>query len=229
MIDERTLQLIGEDAFDMIQSKKVVIFGLGGVGGYVAEALARAGIKHFVLVDHDTISESNLNRQILALHSTLGQKKIDVAKKRILDIRSDAFVEVYDLFYLPDILKKDEIFKDVDYIIDAIDTITAKIDLVLEAKQRNIPLIASMGTGNKLHPEMLEVADIYKTEMCPLCKVMRRELKKREVKSLKVVYSKEKPIATGTRTPASMVFVPASAGLLIASEVISDFLCFDKK
>ncbi len=229
MQDERTLQLIGEKNFASLQSKTILIFGLGGVGGYVAEALARVGIRHFILVDHDTVALSNLNRQIIALHSTLGQKKIEVMKKRILDIRSDAKIECYDMFYLPEYLDKDKLFYGVDYIVDAVDTITAKIDIVLEAQKRGIPLISAMGTGNKLRPELLEVTDIYRTEMCPLCKVMRRELKKRNVAFLKVVYSKEQPQKVGSRTPASMIFVPASAGLLIASEVVLDFLALDKK
>lgn len=229
MQDERTLQLIGEKNFASLQSKTILIFGLGGVGGYVAEALARVGIRHFILVDHDIVALSNLNRQIIALHSTLGQKKIEAMKKRILDIRSDAKIECYDMFYLPEYLDKDKLFYGVDYIVDAIDTITAKIDIVLEAQKRGIPLISAMGTGNKLRPELLEVTDIYRTEMCPLCKVMRRELKKRNVAFLKVVYSKEQPQKVGSRTPASMIFVPASAGLLIASEIVLDFLALDKK
>lgn len=228
MQDERTLQLIGEKNFASLQSKTILIFGLGGVGGYVAEALARVGIRHFILVDHDIVALSNLNRQIIALHSTLGQKKIEAMKKRILDIRSDAKIECYDMFYLPEYLDKDKLFYGVDYIVDAIDTITAKIDIVLEAQKRGIPLISAMGTGNKLRPELLEVTDIYRTEMCPLCKVMRRELKKRNVAFLKVVYSKEQPQKVGSRTPASMIFVPASAGLLIASEIVLDFLALDK-
>lgn len=229
MQDERTLQLIGEKNFASLQSKTILIFGLGGVGGYVAEALARVGIRHFILVDHDIVALSNLNRQIIALHSTLGQKKIEAMKKRILDIRSDAKIECYDMFYLPEYLDKDKLFYGVDYIVDAIDTITAKIDIVLEAQKRGIPLISAMGTGNKLRPELLEVTDIYRTEMCPLCKVMRRELKKRNVAFLKVVYSKEQPQKVGSRTPASMIFVPASAGLLIASEIVLDFLALDQK
>lgn len=228
MQDERTLQMIGSERFQMIQKKRVLIFGLGGVGGYVAESLVRAGLKHLVLVDHDVVSESNLNRQIIALHSTIGQKKVDVFKKRLLDIRKDLDIQCYDLFYLPEV-DKESLFQGVDYIVDAIDTITAKIDLVLEAQKRNIPILSCMGTGNKLNPQLLRVADIYQTEMCPLCKVMRRELRKRGVAHLKVVFSLEKPVKVSTRTPGSMVFVPASAGLLIASEVVMDFINFSMK
>lgn len=221
--DERTIKVIGEDAYNKIQSKHVVVFGLGGVGGYVVEGLVRAGIKHFTLIDHDIVSESNLNRQIIALNSTIGQKKVEVIKKRMLDIRKDCDINTYDIFYLPENNLVD-LFDGVDYIIDAIDTITAKIDLVLKAKELNIPIISCMGTGNKIQPELLEVSDIYKTEMCPVCKVMRRELKKRHVKKLKVVYSKEKPVSTHTRTPGSISFVPSVAGLIIASEVIRDII-----
>lgn len=221
--DERTWQIIGIDAYARLQDKHILLLGLGGVGGYIAEALVRSGIKHLKIVDHDIVSLSNLNRQMIALHSTLGKKKAEILKARLLDIRPDCEITIYDCFYLPENVPSD-LFDDVDYIIDAIDTITAKIDLAVKAQNLNIPIIACMGTGNKLHPELLEVADIYDTSVCPLCKVMRRELKKREVKKLKVVYSKELPIRTGTRTPGSVMFVPASAGLLIASQVIVDLM-----
>lgn len=221
--DERTIRIIGIDAFKKLQHQHVLIFGLGGVGGYVVEGLVRAGVKRFTLIDADCVDLSNINRQIIALHSTVGKKKVDVIKERMLDIRPDCEIKTYDLFYLPETFDA-KIFEDVDYIVDAIDTMTAKIDIVLRAKELNIPLLSCMGTGNKLQPELLEITDIYKTEMCPVCKVMRRELKKRQIKKLKVVYSKEKPIATNTRTPGSVSFVPSVAGLLIASEVIRDFL-----
>lgn len=221
--DERTIRVIGEEAFEKLQNKHVLIFGLGGVGGYVVEGLVRAGVKHFTIVDNDIVQESNLNRQIIALYSTIGQKKVDVVEKRILEIRKDAMVNKHGMFYLPEVVSND-FFEGVDYIIDAIDTMTAKIDLVMKAKELNIPIISCMGTGNKLNPQLLEVTDLYKTEMCPVCKVMRRELKKREIKHLKVVYSKEQPVKTNTRTPGSTSFVPSVAGLLIASEVIKDLM-----
>lgn len=221
--DERTIRVIGTSAFQQLQERTVLVFGLGGVGGYVVEALVRAGIRKFKLVDHDIISESNLNRQIIALHSTIGCEKTEVIKRRMLDIRPDCHIQVYDTFYLPDQIPQG-LFDDCDYIVDAIDTITAKIDIVLQAQQRGIPLISCMGTGNKLHPSQLEITDIYQTTMCPVCKIMRRELKKRQVASLKVLYSPEKPIATGNRVPGSVSFVPSVAGLLIASEVVLDFL-----
>ena len=221
--DERTIRVIGEESFEKLQNKHVLIFGLGGVGGYVVEGLVRAGIKHFTIVDNDIVQESNLNRQIIALHSTIGQKKVDVVENRILEIRKDAIVNKCEMFYLPEVVD-DDFFEGVDYIVDAIDTMTAKIDLVMKAKILNIPIISCMGTGNKLNPQLLEVTDLYKTEMCPVCKVMRRELKKREIKRLKVVYSKEQPVKTNTRTPGSTSFVPSVAGLLIASEVIKDLM-----
>ena len=221
--DERTIRVIGQESFEKLQNKHVLVFGLGGVGGYVVEALVRAGIKHFTIVDNDIVQESNLNRQIIALYSTIGQKKVDVVEKRILEIRKDARVNKYEMFYLPEVVS-DDFFNGIDYIVDAIDTMTAKIDLVMKAKALNIPIISCMGTGNKLNPQLLEVTDLYKTEMCPVCKVMRRELKKRDIKRLKVVYSKEQPVKTNTRTPGSTSFVPSVAGLLIASEVIKDLM-----
>ena len=171
--DERTIRVIGEESFEKLQNKHVLIFGLGGVGGYVVEGLVRAGIKHFTIVDNDVVQESNLNRQIIALYSTIGQKKVDVVEKRILEIRKDAIVNKYEMFYLPEVVSND-FFEGIDYIVDAIDTMTAKIDLVMKAKELNIPIISCMGTGNKLNPQLLEVTDLYKTEMSPVCKVMRR-------------------------------------------------------
>ena len=221
--DERTIRVIGEKSFNHLQQKHVMVFGLGGVGGYVIEGLVRAGIKEFTIIDNDVVQESNLNRQIIALNATIGRKKVDVVKERIIEIRQDAIVHCYDMFYLPEVVR-DEFFDNIDYIVDAIDTMTAKIDLVMKAKALNIPIISCMGTGNKIHPEMLMITDLYKTEMCPVCKVMRRELKKREIKHLKVLFSKEEPIKTQTRTPGSVSFVPSVAGLLIASEVIKDFM-----
>ncbi len=227
----RTAMLLGEDGIENLQRRKVAIFGLGGVGGYVAEALARSGIGALDLIDHDMVAESNLNRQIIATYDTVGRSKTEVMKERIASINKDCVVRVYPEFYLPE---KASLFpfEEYDYVVDAIDTVTAKIDLAVRLEQMGVPLISCMGTGNKLNPAMLEVADIYKTSVCPLAKVMRRELKARGVKRLKVVYSKEEAITpyrlveeredTRKATPGSTAFVPASAGLLIASEVVKD-------
>lgn len=189
----RTEMLIGKDNIKKLNKSKIAVFGIGGVGSFVVEALARAGIENFILVDNDTVSISNLNRQIHANHNTIGKYKVDVMKERILQINPDINVEVYKDFYMPD--NKNIILDNtITYIVDAIDTITAKIELVCQAEKLDIPIISSMGTGNKLNPLMFEVADIYKTSVCPLAKVMRKELKKKNIKKLKVVYSKEEPI-----------------------------------
>lgn len=227
----RTAMLLGEDGLEKLQKKRVAIFGLGGVGGYVAEALARSGIGALDLIDHDTVAESNLNRQIIATYDTIGSLKTEVMKERIGSVNRDCIVRTYEEFYLPE-KASDFPFEEYDYVVDAIDTVTAKIDLAVRMEQLGIPLISSMGTGNKLNPAMLEVTDIYKTSVCPLAKVMRRELKKRGVKKLKVVYSKEEAITpyklvedkedTRKATPGSTAFVPAVAGLLIAGEVVKD-------
>ena len=225
---ERTEHLLGKENMDKVRKSHIAIFGVGGVGGYVVEALARCGVNQIDLIDHDVVSYSNINRQIIATLDTIGQKKVDVMKKRILSINDKAIVNTFDTFFLPE--TKDTFdFSQYDYVIDAIDTVTAKIELVMTCQELNVPIICSMGTGNKLDPSKLEVSDIYKTSVCPLARVMRRELKKRRVKKLKVVYSKEDPIKVfeeGTKRgiPASNSFVPSSAGLLIASEVIRD-LC----
>ena len=226
----RTEFLIGNDGVEKLKNARVAIFGIGGVGGYTAEALTRCGIGTIDIIDNDTINLSNLNRQIYALHSTLGQYKVDAAKQRMLDINPNITVNTHKTFYLP---KTSHLFdfKNYDYIIDAIDTVTGKIELVMKAQESNTPIICSMGTGNKMNPAMLEVSDIYKTSVCPLAKVMRQELKKRKVKKLKVVYSKETPIKSAQiedtnnkRTPGSNSFVPPTAGLIIASEVVKDIL-----
>ena len=225
--------IIGKKALQKLNKSKVAIFGLGGVGSYVAEGLARAGVGNFVLVDNDTVSITNLNRQLIALNSTIGQYKVDVAKERILEINKNATVEVYKEFFMPE--TKGIIESDLSYIVDAIDTITAKIELVIRAKELNIPIISSMGTGNKLDPTKFEVTDIYKTSICPLAKVMRKELKERNIDSLKVVYSKEEPIkplveltsSNNKHVPGSISFVPSVAGLIIASEVVKDILSND--
>lgn len=222
--------LVGEDNIQKLNQAHVIVFGVGGVGGYVVEALVRSGIGHITIVDNDVISLSNLNRQIIATQETIGQKKVDVMKKRILSIHPECDVTTLDMFYLPETADQIDLSQ-YDYVVDAIDTITSKIELAVRCDQK-IPLISSMGTGNKMNPALLQVSDIYKTSVCPLAKVMRRELKKRRVKHLKVVYSQElpvKPYASDEIThkrviPGSTSFVPSSAGLLIASEVIKDLL-----
>ena len=219
---ERTSLLIGEEAISKLNNSKVLIFGVGGVGGYVAEALARTGVGYITIVDKDTVSESNINRQIIALHSTVGRDKVDVLKERMLDINPNIQVEARKCFFLPDNAHEFD-FSQYDYIIDAVDTVTAKLQIIVQAKENGVPVISAMGAGNKVHPEMFEIADIYKTEMCPLAKVMRRELKNRGIKKLKVVYSKEKPVYKGD-VPGSIAFSPSVAGLLMASEVVRD-LC----
>lgn len=222
--------LVGEDNIQKLNQAHVIVFGVGGVGGYVVEALVRSGIGHITIVDNDVISLSNLNRQIIATQETIGQKKVDVMKKRILSIHPECDVTTLDMFYLPETADQIDLSQ-YDYVVDAIDTITSKIELAVRCDQK-IPLISSMGTGNKMNPALLQVSDIYKTSVCPLAKVMRRELKKRRVKHLKVVYSQElpmKPFASDEITlkraiPGSTAFVPSSAGLLIASEVVKDLL-----
>lgn len=221
----RTEMLIGADALEKLKNSRVAVFGVGGVGSYVVEALARSGVGSLDLIDNDTVNITNINRQLIALHSTVGKFKVDCAKERILDINPCALVNVYKTFYLPD--NADEFdFTQYDYIVDAIDTVTAKIDIICRAKKLGIPVISSMGTGNKLDPTLFEVTDIYKTEGCPLARVMRRELKARGVNKLKVVFSKEKPRKCGEENgkpiPASIAFVPSVAGLIIAGEVVKD-------
>lgn len=219
----RTERLLGREAMEKLKNARVAVFGVGGVGGYVVEALVRSGIGAIDIFDNDTVAESNINRQIIATTDTVGRLKVDVAKERALSINPDIKVTVHPCFYMPD--NADEYDLSVySYIVDAIDTVTAKIELIKRAKEANVPIISSMGTGNKLEASMLEIADIKKTEMCPLARTMRRELKNRGITSLKVVYSKEKPIIPddGDRTPASTAFVPAAAGLIAAGEVIKD-------
>ena len=241
----RTELLLGNAAMEKLAGSKVAVFGIGGVGGYVVEALARSGVGAFDLIDDDKVCLTNINRQIIATRKTVGRYKTDVMKERILEINPDAKVEIHNCFYLPE--TKDAFdFKEYDYVVDAVDTVTAKIQLVLEAQEAGVPIISSMGAGNKLDPSAFEVADIYKTSVCPLAKVMRRELKKRGVKHLKVVYSKEKALApiedmaiscrahcicppgvarkcTERRAiPGSTAFVPSVVGLIIAGEVVKD-------
>ena len=220
----RTEMLIGEGALNKLKVSSVAIFGVGGVGGYVAEALARAGVGTIDLIDNDVVHLTNLNRQIIALHSTIGKYKVDVAKERIADINPAIKVNVYKTFFTPE-TSEDFDFCKYDYIVDAIDTVSGKIELVIKSKEVNVPIISSMGAGNKLHPELFEVADLYSTSVCPLAKVMRQELKKRNIKNLKVVYSKEVPLKQqGQRVPASISFVPSAVGLIIAGVVVNDLI-----
>ncbi|HBX74659.1 MAG TPA: tRNA threonylcarbamoyladenosine dehydratase [Acidaminococcaceae bacterium] len=219
----RTELLLGKDNMEKLAAARVCIFGIGGVGGYVAEALARSGVGHLELVDNDTVCLSNLNRQIIATHRTLGQYKADVMKERILSINPAAEVTVHKCFYLPETRAQFD-FANYDYVVDAIDTVTGKISLVLQAEESGTPIISSMGAGNKLDPAAFQVADIYQTSVCPLAKVMRKELKKRGVKKLKVVYSKELPVTVQRSIPGSVAFVPSVVGLIIAGEVVKDIL-----
>lgn len=217
----RTELLIGKTAIEKLQKSKVAIFGIGGVGSYVVEALARIGIGNFILVDNDEVSISNINRQIIATHNTIGMPKVEVAKNRILEINPHANIEIYKEFFMPD--TQGIIDNTVDYIVDAIDTVTAKIELIVRANNAGIPIISCMGTGNKLDATKFEVTDIYKTSVCPLAKVMRKELKGRGIDKLKVVYSKEEPINKNTIV-GSVSFVPSVAGLIIAGEVVKDLI-----
>ncbi|CRH84461.1 Molybdopterin-synthase adenylyltransferase [Chlamydia trachomatis] len=236
----RTELLIGQAALEKLQNSRVAIFGVGGVGGYVCEALVRSGVGHFDLIDNDTVSLTNINRQIIALHSTIGKLKVDVMKERMLDINPDVDVSVHPCFYLPETADQFD-FSNYDYVVDAIDTVTGKIEIIVQADAHQVPVISSMGAGNKLNPAMMEVSDIYKTSVCPLARVMRRELKKRHIKHCKVVYSKEKAIqpsqaslekygadseekVTKKSIPGSTAFVPSVAGLILASEVIKDLI-----
>ncbi len=223
---ERLELLIGKDTLAKLKRKHVAIFGLGGVGGHAIDALVRSGIENITLIDNDVVSLSNINRQIIANYNTLGRNKVDVMKEHILTINPNCKVNTYKMFFLKD--EKNINFKEFDYVIDAIDTISAKIELVLICKKENVRIISSMGTGNKLDPSKLEVADIYKTSVCPLARVMRHELKKRNIDKLKVVYSKEEPVKlkekVDSKVKGSTSFVPSSAGLLIASVVINDLI-----
>ncbi|MDX9868546.1 MAG: tRNA threonylcarbamoyladenosine dehydratase [Kiritimatiellia bacterium] len=225
----RTALLLGQPAIERLHASRVAVFGLGGVGSYAVEALARAGVGHLLLVDHDRISISNLNRQLFALHSTLGRLKTEVAAERVRDINPRAKVETRALFYLPETAGDIE-FAGCDHVVDAIDTVSAKVTLAVRAAEAGVPVVSCMGAGNKLDPMRLEVADLFATSVCPLCKVMRREMKARGVRALRVVYSREPPRAaageeetaqTGRRAPVGSVpCVPAVAGLLLAAEVI---------
>lgn len=220
----RTELLLGEEAMQRLSHARVAVFGIGGVGGYVCEALVRSGVGAFDLIDNDKVCLSNLNRQIIATQQTIGRYKTDVMKERMLSINPQADIRLYQCFFLPE--NAHEIpFAEYDYIVDAVDTVTAKIELVLQAQEYGVPIISSMGAGNKLDGSRFQVADIYKTKVCPLAKVMRRELKKRGIRKLKVVYSEEQPVMTlagDAGTPGSAAFVPSVAGLIIAGEVVND-------
>lgn len=223
----RTELLIGKAGIEKLNKSKVAVFGIGGVGSYVVEGLARAGIEKFVLVDNDTVSLTNLNRQLIATHKTLNMPKVEVTKQRILEINPNAKVETYQELFMPE--TQGILDENIDYIIDCVDTVTAKIELVIRANKLNIPIISCMGTGNKLDPTKFEVTDIFKTSVCPLAKVMRKELKNRGIKKLKVVYSKEEPIQPAECTEekvkaGSVSFVPSVAGLIIAGEVVKDIV-----
>lgn len=243
----RTELLLGKEAMKKLENSRVAVFGVGGVGGYVCEALVRTGVGAFDLIDDDKVCLTNLNRQIIATRKTIGRSKVEVMKERILDINPKVQVRTYECFFLPE-NADDFPFQEYDYIIDAVDTVTAKLELVVRAHQMGIPIISSMGAGNKLEGSQFKITDIYKTKMCPLAKVMRRELKKRQIPKLKVVYSEEKPIKPmhdtenscnqncvcppgSTRTcterreiPGSVAYVPAVAGLIIAGEVVKDLI-----
>ncbi len=226
----RTQMLIGEAALKTLSQCRIAVFGIGGVGGYVVEALARSGVGKIDLIDNDTVNLTNINRQIIATHDTLDEYKVDAARDRILKINPDAQVTVYKTFYLPENSSQFD-FSLYDYIVDAVDTVTAKIEIIVNAKKAGVNVISCMGTGNKLDPTRFEVSDIHKTSVCPLAKVMRRELKKRNIDSLKVVYSKEEPIKPSNtdeslkrQPPSSIAFVPSVAGLIIAGEVIKDLI-----
>ena len=219
----RTELLLGKTALEKLQAATVAVFGVGGVGGYVVEALVRSGVGSFELIDNDTVSLSNLNRQIIATKDTVGRDKVEVMRERVLSINPDAKVTMRKCFYLPEVAQEFD-FSKYSYVVDAVDTVTAKIDIIMRAKAAGVPVISSMGAGNKLDPTRFQVADIYSTSGCPLAKVMRRELRKREVDALKVVYSTEEAIQTGQRIPGSVAFVPSVAGLIVAGEVIKDLI-----
>ena len=228
----RTALLLGEEAVDRLKKSRVAVFGIGGVGAAAVEALARSGVGALVLVDDDEVALTNLNRQLIALHSTLGQPKVEAARARVLDINPDCAVEAHKTFYLPG--EGQGLMDGCDYVIDAIDTVTAKIALIREALEKGIPIVSSMGTGNKLDPSQLRIDDLKNTSVCPLCRVMRRELKKRGIEHLKVLFSKEEPKARGVfdpeagdlkngrQPPASYAVVPPVAGMMLAGEVIKD-------
>ena len=224
----RTVALLGEENVEKLNNKRVIVFGVGGVGGYTVEALARTGVGQIDVVDSDQVSVSNINRQIIALHSTVGKKKVDVIKARVNDINENIVVNAYDKYVTPDNLNEFDLTK-YDYVVDAIDTVASKVALAVLCEKNNVKIISSMGAGNKLNPCAFKVSDIYKTSVCPLAKAVRTQLKKLGVKKLKVVYSDELPATSGInedgkRVPSSCAFIPSVAGLIIASEVIKDLI-----
>ena len=225
---ERTALLLGKASVERLARKRVAVFGVGGVGGFVCEGLVRAGIGAIDIVDKDIVALSNLNRQLIALHSTVGKNKVDVLEERLKDINKNLIIKKYKCFFLPETSETFD-FREYDYVVDAIDTVTGKIELILKAKEAGVPIISAMGAGNKLDPTAFQVSDIYKTSVCPLARVMRRELKKRGVDKLKVVYSKEEPIKPQFEegeevVPGSVSFVPPALGLIIAGEIVKDLI-----
>lgn len=219
----RTINMIGEEKFNILKNSSVIVFGLGGVGGAVCEALVRSGIGTIGIVDKDVVDITNINRQLIATEKTVGMLKTEAMRNRLLDINPAVVIRKYDLFYLPE--TADEIkLSEYDFVVDCIDNVTAKLELIARCKELNVPVISSMGTGNKLNPEMLEISDISKTSVCPLARVMRRELKKRGITRLPVVYSKEEPVKTDLSVPASMSFTPPVAGYLLSSFVIKKLI-----
>lgn len=219
----RSSRILGEQKMEKLNKSSVIVFGIGGVGGAVLEALVRGGVGTVAVVDKDTVDITNINRQIIATNDNIGEKKVDVAEKRALSINPNINLKKYDLFYLPETAEAIDL-SHYDFIVDAIDNVTAKLELIERANKLNVPIISSMGTGNKLHPEQFEITDINKTSVCPLARVMRRELKNRGVKKLTVVYSKEEPIKTENSVPGSVSFTPPVAGYLMASYVINKLL-----
>ena len=226
----RTAYVLGEDAIEKLSGARVAVFGVGGVGGYVCESLARSGVGNIDIFDKDAVSLSNINRQIIALHSTVGRPKVEVMRERIMDINPDCSVNTHEVFYLPENADEYDLSK-YDYIVDAVDTVSAKLEIILRAKALGIKIISAMGAGNKADPTAFKIADIQKTEGCPLARVMRRELKKRGIVKLKVVYSPEEPIKSpyfdsesGKNLPGSLSFVPSVMGLIISGEVIKDLI-----
>ncbi|NLD20453.1 MAG: tRNA threonylcarbamoyladenosine dehydratase [Clostridiales bacterium] len=220
---DRTRLIIGKDAIERLSSASVIVFGIGGVGSYVAEGLARAGLGHLTLVDKDVVDVTNINRQLPALQSTIGESKARVMAERIRDINPDCSIEAMECFFLPENADYFD-FKKYDYVVDAIDTVAGKIALIEKAKNDGVPIISSMGTGNKLNPTAFKISLIEKTRVCPLARVMRRELKDRGIEGIKVLYSEEEPVKGTGRTPGSISFVPSVAGLIIAGEVVKDLV-----
>ena len=236
----RCTNLFKEEGLEILAQSKVIVFGIGGVGGYVVEALVRSGLGHIAIVDNDVVSESNINRQIIATYQTIGKVKVDVMKERILSINPEIEVETYKCFYLPETADRFD-FSKYDYVVDCVDTVAAKLSIIEKATQAGVKIISAMGAGNKMHPEMLEISDISKTEVDPLAKVIRTELRKRGIKHLKVIYSKEIPLKSydndpnvelkeksGRPAPSSNAFVPSVMGLIMAGEIIRELIGYDK-